>query len=276
MRRGRLWYGRQTGDWGSGSLVWEEAVLASLMGKIRINELARELEVKPARLLEMLPEFGVTDKKTHSSSLEDDLADRLRRHFGFLPPEPEHPAGQVQAPEEAAPIEAVGIEAAPEARRAAARVTGKPAEAAAPVTPREAVPDATAAPAEPAVSREEFLATRAAPQRLRPPRADARRWKRLRRLRRPLVRRPFRPSPCRRRPGPARFSQGRASLSRPPSLNYRGLQYLPRQTHPNGGPCLPLLLRPRPRSGGPRRGLLWRASRWRARSCRRGRTWWPG
>ena len=34
------------------------------MGKIRINELARELEVKPAKLLELLPEFGITDKRT--------------------------------------------------------------------------------------------------------------------------------------------------------------------------------------------------------------------
>ena len=99
MRRGSSWYGQQTGDQESGSLVWEEAVLASLMGKIRINELARELEVKPARLLELLPEFGITDKRTHSSSLEDDLANRLRRHFGFLPAEPEHAAEQVQAPE---------------------------------------------------------------------------------------------------------------------------------------------------------------------------------
>ena len=40
------------------------------MSKIRINELARELEVKPNRILELLPEFGVEEKKTHSSSIE--------------------------------------------------------------------------------------------------------------------------------------------------------------------------------------------------------------
>ena len=38
------------------------------MSKIRINELARELEVKPSRILDLLPELGVQDKKTHSSS----------------------------------------------------------------------------------------------------------------------------------------------------------------------------------------------------------------
>ena len=49
------------------------------MSKIRINELARELEVKPNVILDMLPELGVTDKKTHSSSLDDDVALQVRR-----------------------------------------------------------------------------------------------------------------------------------------------------------------------------------------------------
>ena len=49
------------------------------MSKIRINELARELEVKPNVILELLPELGVSDKKTHSSSLDDDVALELRQ-----------------------------------------------------------------------------------------------------------------------------------------------------------------------------------------------------
>src|SRR5579884_3430202 len=52
------------------------------MKKIRINELARELEVKPQKILDLLPELGVADKKTHSSSLDDDVAELIRRHFG--------------------------------------------------------------------------------------------------------------------------------------------------------------------------------------------------
>ncbi len=53
------------------------------MSKIRINELARELEVKPGRIIDALPELGVSDKKTHSSSLDDDLANLIRKYFGI-------------------------------------------------------------------------------------------------------------------------------------------------------------------------------------------------
>ena len=51
------------------------------MGKIRINELARELEVKSNLVLEYLVEIGIQDKKSHSSALDDDLADKIRAHF---------------------------------------------------------------------------------------------------------------------------------------------------------------------------------------------------
>src|SRR6202789_3712400 len=50
-----------------------------IMSKIRINELARELEVKPNVILDLLPELGVMDKKTHSSSLDDDVALQIRQ-----------------------------------------------------------------------------------------------------------------------------------------------------------------------------------------------------
>src|SRR5438552_14208196 len=63
------------------------------MTKIRINELARELEVKAHEVLERLPELGVTEKKTHSSSIDEDVAIKLRRLYGQdvpdLVPEPE-------------------------------------------------------------------------------------------------------------------------------------------------------------------------------------------
>src|SRR5580698_9729059 len=52
------------------------------MSKIRINELARELEVKPHAIIEVLPELGISEKKTHSSSLEDDQALLVRRRLG--------------------------------------------------------------------------------------------------------------------------------------------------------------------------------------------------
>ena len=52
------------------------------MSKVRINDLARELEVKPRAILDILPELGITETKTHSSSLEADEADQVRTHFG--------------------------------------------------------------------------------------------------------------------------------------------------------------------------------------------------
>src|SRR5215469_4776783 len=51
------------------------------MSKIRINDLARELEVKSKAILDVLTEVGVTEKKTHSSSLEDHEAEKVRSHF---------------------------------------------------------------------------------------------------------------------------------------------------------------------------------------------------
>ena len=51
------------------------------MNKVRINDLARELEVKSRAILDALTHVGVTEKKTHSSSLESDEAERVRQHF---------------------------------------------------------------------------------------------------------------------------------------------------------------------------------------------------
>jgi translation initiation factor IF-2 len=49
--------------------------------KIRINDLARELEVKSKAILDVLQIVGVTEKKTHSSSIEDFEAEKVRAHF---------------------------------------------------------------------------------------------------------------------------------------------------------------------------------------------------
>src|ERR1700691_1549386 len=51
------------------------------MSKVRINDLAKELEVKSRAILDILSELGVPAGKTHSSSLEGDEADRVRAHF---------------------------------------------------------------------------------------------------------------------------------------------------------------------------------------------------
>jgi translation initiation factor IF-2 len=51
------------------------------MSKVRINDLARELEVKSKAILDALPLVGVTEKKTHSSSLEEHEAEKVRVHI---------------------------------------------------------------------------------------------------------------------------------------------------------------------------------------------------
>ena len=51
------------------------------MSKVRINDLARELEVKSKAILDALPHVGVTEKKTHSSSLEEHEAEKVRAHI---------------------------------------------------------------------------------------------------------------------------------------------------------------------------------------------------
>src|SRR5579883_2695216 len=48
------------------------------MDKIRINDLARDLEVKSKAILDVLPEVGVTEKKTHSSSITVEEAERVK------------------------------------------------------------------------------------------------------------------------------------------------------------------------------------------------------
>ena len=53
----------------------------SKTNKLRINELARELEVKAQAILEALPKVGVGGKKTHSSSLEAETAEQIRELF---------------------------------------------------------------------------------------------------------------------------------------------------------------------------------------------------
>src|SRR5271165_1370061 len=50
------------------------------MQKIRINDLARELEVKSKTILDVLVKVGVTEKKTHSSSIEVDEAERVKKY----------------------------------------------------------------------------------------------------------------------------------------------------------------------------------------------------
>src|SRR5581483_11908472 len=51
------------------------------MSKVRINDLARELEVKSKSILDALTAVGVTEKKTHSSSIEEHEAEQVRAYL---------------------------------------------------------------------------------------------------------------------------------------------------------------------------------------------------
>ncbi|MGA2990019.1 MAG: translation initiation factor IF-2 [Candidatus Korobacteraceae bacterium] len=71
--------------------------------KIRINDLARELEVKSKEILDVLPKVGVTEKKTHSSSIEEDEAVRVRKYILDQSQGGAREARQRTAPEELRP-----------------------------------------------------------------------------------------------------------------------------------------------------------------------------
>ncbi|HKE34315.1 MAG TPA: translation initiation factor IF-2 [Candidatus Acidoferrum sp.] len=109
--------------------------------QVRINELARELEVKAKAIIDLLPGFGVTEKKTHSSSIPADVAEKVRKKIQGV--------AEAEAQAEAA------AKAEKEAKEAAAKAARRPAApAAAPpqarVAPSAVKPAAPVAPATPA------------------------------------------------------------------------------------------------------------------------------
>src|SRR5208282_2579537 len=117
------------------------------MKKIRINELARELEVKAHEILDRLPELGVTEKKTHSSSIDEDVAIKLRRLYGIETPEPEPSAEAPAALEEAGPAGAAEPSPAPVTEAGPVPAVGEVAPAA--EMPPVERPAAPAAPIRP-------------------------------------------------------------------------------------------------------------------------------
>src|SRR6267143_4451215 len=96
--------------------------------QVRINELARELEVKAKAIIDLLPGYGVTEKKTHSSSIPADVAEKVRGNI----------LGQAEAEAKAE----AAVKAEKEAKDAAAKAARMR-----PVAPPAAPPQATVAPA---------------------------------------------------------------------------------------------------------------------------------
>ena len=154
------------------------------MSKIRINELARELEVKPSVILDLLPELGVTDKKTHSSSLDDDVVLNLRRRVAGMGAEEQAASHEAAPRHEPARQSAVAVEeppavsksappsAPPEPARPTVSAPVENSEAPAPVRPAFPLrpPLATGQPSSPSapVNRGPVIPSRSAPPPPRP------------------------------------------------------------------------------------------------------------
>src|SRR5919204_342908 len=98
--------------------------------KIRVYELARELGVENAVVLDLANELKI-GVKSHSSSIDDPSADRVRRLADSkgLKREPvvEEPPPPKKAPEPKAPVEAVTPAAAPAEPAPPPRPGGRPA-----------------------------------------------------------------------------------------------------------------------------------------------------
>src|SRR5271156_2890635 len=153
------------------------------MSKVRINDLARELEVKSRPILDALEAIGVTGK-THSSSIEADQAERVRDYFKnggksgaaarpAVDNKPKFDLSKVSKPGDA--LKAIlerkhaeaAAKAAPPPRPAAVVVTPPHAAAAAPKVVA-APPTAAPAPSTPAQPQAAHPAAPPAPRRIVP------------------------------------------------------------------------------------------------------------
>src|ERR1700761_2105770 len=122
------------------------------MSKVRINDLARELEVKSRAILDALTHVGVTEKKTHSSSLEEDEAERVRQHFqrgarnGAASPKPDsnEPKQKIDWSRVSKPGDV--LKAIQQRKEEAAAAAQRPAVAPAPRPPAPSGPIASAPP----------------------------------------------------------------------------------------------------------------------------------
>lgn len=124
--------------------------------QVRINELARELEIKAKVLIDYLPEVGVTEKKTHSSSIDLNHAELVRKHFRNLAAQEAAEEAEKVAKAAAAkvrPAKSVVPASAPtQATPTAHPVAPATGAARPPVAPGSATPPGQAVAGRPAVS----------------------------------------------------------------------------------------------------------------------------
>jgi len=119
------------------------------MSKIRINDLARELEVKSKAILDSLPHVGVTEKKTHSSSLEDHEADKVRAYLRGTGESPTSRTSRTPQPASDGIKTKIDLSHISKPGDVLKAIIGKQQTAAAPVSPsRPAPPPAETKPAQ--------------------------------------------------------------------------------------------------------------------------------
>src|SRR5882762_6140660 len=122
--------------------------------QVRINELARELEVKAKAIIDLLAGYGVTEKKTHSSSIPADVAEKVRKHIQGVADAEAAQEAKAKADKDAkdaaakaarmrpaaAPTATVPAPAAPAPPKPAAPAVAPVTSAAAPAAPKPAAP----------------------------------------------------------------------------------------------------------------------------------------
>jgi translation initiation factor IF-2 len=128
------------------------------MSKIRINELARQLEIPSHEIIDMLPELGVTEKKTHSSSIDEPVAEIIRRRVhggnGVASAGQRDSSVAIAEPEPAPPVRydapaPATTASEPGTRATAAEIETAPAEATSAPAELESAAPATAATEDP-------------------------------------------------------------------------------------------------------------------------------
>src|SRR5215471_7732758 len=140
--------------------------------KVRINDLARELEVKSKVILDLLLKVGVTEKKTHSSSIEVDEAERVRKYYaehGEPGSAPSSRSSRPSADEFKPKIDLSHISKPGDVLKAITQKSAQPAAPARPVAPavppRQSVTPASAVPLRPpsTVAKPPVVATSVTP-----------------------------------------------------------------------------------------------------------------
>src|SRR6266404_5832754 len=139
--------------------------------QVRINELARELEVKAKAIIDLLAGYGVTEKKTHSSSIPADVAEKVRKHIQGVADAEAAQEAKANADKDAKDAAAKAARMRPAAAPAATAPAPAPLAAALPqpAAPATAPVTGTAAPAVPKPAAPVAAPTPAAPAVAAPP-----------------------------------------------------------------------------------------------------------